>query len=292
MTEVKQHQKDLLGNLNIHIVVWLIVVITYSLFFSQFYPLDKNLWRTAGNIIPMGILFYINFSLIDYYLTRKKYFSYLVVVNLVSVVIAYIRVLTNVNLPQTFNAYLIINKNEYWWLAALLTNFSIIVISALIKLWDNRNQIERKADKLIQEQQQAQLQFLRAQINPHFLFNTLNNIYSMAVIGSNKTADMIQRLSSLLRYVIYESQKEMVSVANEIHHIKELIEIFQMRNEEPYNITFDITAPVRTEGYIEPMILIPIVENCLKHCDLDTNPEAFIQIDLIIEDNFLIKIRK
>jgi LytS/YehU family sensor histidine kinase len=132
---------------------------------------------------------------------------------------------------------------------------------------------------IIIEQREAQLQALRAQINPHFLFNTLNNIYSLAVVKSDKTAEMVLKLSNLLRYVIYDGKAEQVELKREIAHIQQFIELFQMRSQEPLNIEFN-TSGTFNSVKIEPMILIPIVENCFKHCDFDSNEQAFVCIYL------------
>lgn len=139
---------------------------------------------------------------------------------------------------------------------------------------------------IISEQREAQLQALRAQINPHFLFNTLNNIYSLAVVKSDKTAEMVLRLSNLLRYVIYDGRAERVALKREVEHIRQFIELFQMRSEEQLDIKFDTRGEI--DGVqTEPMILIPIVENCFKHCDFDTNKRVFVCIDLQVDNEEL-----
>jgi two-component system, LytTR family, sensor kinase len=90
---------------------------------------------------------------------------------------------------------------------------------------------------------------------------------------------MVLRLSNLLRYVIYDGKAEQVEVKREVEQIREYIELFQMRNEMPVDISFHATGNLDGRR-LEPMILIPIVENCLKHCDFDTNEKAFARIEL------------
>jgi LytS/YehU family sensor histidine kinase len=90
---------------------------------------------------------------------------------------------------------------------------------------------------------------------------------------------MVLQLSDLLRYVIYESQKEKVPLSKEIQQVERFIELFQMRNETPLNIVFRYSGTI-DQHHIEPMMLIPLVENCFKHCDFDTNERAFTKIEL------------
>jgi two-component system, LytTR family, sensor kinase len=172
--------------------------------------------------------------------------------------------------------------------AALVMVTSIIVALVAVgyQLLYNRFKNEQKNLALINEQQAAQLQFLKAQINPHFLFNALNNVYSLTLAKSNDAPKMLLKLSDLLRYVIYESQKETVDLAREAQSIGQFIELFQMRSEAPLRIQFT-TAGNLSGVRIEPMILIPLVENCFKHCDFDQNPAAFTKIQLETTPQYL-----
>jgi LytS/YehU family sensor histidine kinase len=127
---------------------------------------------------------------------------------------------------------------------------------------------------------------LRAQINPHFLFNTLNNIYSLAVVRSPQTADMVMQLSKLLRYVVYDSKAEQIPLETEIAHIEQYLQLFRMRSETPLDITFKVSGHI--EGLrLEPMLLIPLVENCCKHADFELNEKAYIQLELSTEKGWL-----
>jgi LytS/YehU family sensor histidine kinase len=161
----------------------------------------------------------------------------------------------------------------------MVTSMIVVLIAVAYQLLYNRFRNEQKNLALINEQQAAQLQFLKAQINPHFLFNALNNVYSLTVAKSDDAPKMLLKLSDLLRYVIYESQKETVDLAREAQHIRQFIELFQMRSEAPLSIQFTTTGNLSGVP-IEPMILIPLVENCFKHCDFDQNPNAFTNIQL------------
>ncbi|MBK8704285.1 MAG: sensor histidine kinase [Saprospiraceae bacterium] len=174
-----------------------------------------------------------------------------------------------------------VNERLLLRFGALATNVGVWILSTLYQVIRNRDENELRNLAVISRQQEAQLQALRAQINPHFLFNTLNNIYSLAVVKSDKTAEMVLKLSNLLRYVTYEEVGQPVALGREIEHIRQYIDLFQLRSETPLDVTFEVTGDDTTVK-VEPMILIPMVENCFKHCDFDTNPGAFVRIQLEI----------
>jgi len=199
----------------------------------------------------------------------------------------YFRANINASFPKIDVKELIRSEVENWALGALIGNIGMISLSAFLGMLDYQYREEKYRVELIQEQQNAQLQFLRAQINPHFLFNTLNNIYYLAYTGSEQTADMVLKLSNLLRYVIYQGKETLVSLKEEINHVKLFIELFQMRNEKPVDITFEVNDAIDPRLLIEPMILIPIVENCFKHCNYETDDQAFIRLNMAVTQGYL-----
>ena len=168
----------------------------------------------------------------------------------------------------------------------VLMSILVLIFSTLFHLLINRYQKEKTNQLLIQEHQAAELQFLKAQINPHFLFNTLNNIYSLSIIQSPKTPQMVLQLSQLLRYVLYESQNKKVSLSGELTQIEKYIALFQLKNETPVNIQLEKEGSINGQK-IEPMMLIPLVENALKHCDFDTNKKAYARIAIHTEGDTL-----
>ncbi len=134
---------------------------------------------------------------------------------------------------------------------------------------------EKQQQDLLLETKKTELAFLRSQVNPHFLFNSLNNIYSLSHLGSKETPRAIEKLSALLRYAIYE-KSEFVSVKKEVKYIKDFIELQKMRYDYPLALNIDIDP--RLDGQkIPPLILIAFVENAFKHGDL-RNPDAPLEI--------------
>ncbi|MEO1436500.1 MAG: histidine kinase [Bacteroidota bacterium] len=139
----------------------------------------------------------------------------------------------------------------------------------------------QKETELKNEKLQAELSFLRSQINPHFLFNTLNNIYAYAQSGHEKTAPMIDRLSSILRFMVYDCQEERVELNKEYQAINDLLEIYKMKNSAQQNIRLRADG-IKRYHLIAPLILVNLVENACKHSDAVNNPEGFIHVDLSV----------
>ncbi len=140
------------------------------------------------------------------------------------------------------------------------------------------------------EMLQTELKLLKFQINPHFLFNTLNNIYTLSVIDSNKTQQSIAYLSTMLRYVLYDCEQAFVQIHQEITYIDNYLALFALKSTNQYPIKFEkkIENP---NTKIAPMLLIPFIENALKHSHIEKRGTSFIRM-LISEEkgSFLFEI--
>ena len=137
---------------------------------------------------------------------------------------------------------------------------------------------------ILEESKNTEIKFLKAQINPHFIFNTLNNIYSMVYFQSDKSLMAIEKLSQIMRFTTYESQKEKIKLADEIDYIKAYIELEELRHQDSAFIDFRIETQNSSEE-IPPYILSPLIENALKHGV--TSNEKPILIELRLEDKKL-----
>lgn len=137
---------------------------------------------------------------------------------------------------------------------------------------------------ILEENKNTEIKFLKAQINPHFIFNTLNNIYSMVYFQSDKSLAAIEKLSQIMRFTTYESQKEKIKLADEIDYIKAYIELEQLRHQDNAFVDLHVETVNLTEE-VPPYILSPLVENALKH-GVTSNDKPIV-IDLKILDNQL-----
>ena len=270
-----------------HIGVWVVLILVYAWVFQPLFgAMSIGISRGLGNLLPMALLFYANLWLVECYFEKNHYIQFLLWSTLLIIGIAAIRVNLNQLFPEIKPDAVLLVQGNTWWAGAILTNILTLLVSTFYQILEIRFRHEQQNMAIISKQNEAQLQFLRAQINPHFLFNTLNNIYSLAVVRSPQTADMVMQLSKLLRYVVYDSKAEQIPLETEIAHIEQYLQLFRMRSEAPLNITFKVNGHV--EGLrLEPMLLIPLVENCCKHADFELNEKAYIQLELSTEKGWL-----
>ncbi|MBL7996583.1 histidine kinase [bacterium] len=130
------------------------------------------------------------------------------------------------------------------------------------------------------EKQQAELSYIKAQTNPHFLFNTLNNIYSLARDKSNLAPESILRLSKILRYMIYDASNELIDIEKEINIIEDYLALEKLRYDHTLHIVFEHT--VDKNHLIPPLLLIPLVENAFKHGASQSVSEPFVRVYLTV----------
>lgn len=156
----------------------------------------------------------------------------------------------------------------------------IIVFSLMLRISTRWQETER-------EKMNAELSYLKAQINPHFLFNTLNSIYSLAIMKSDETATAVVKLSGMMRYVLSEATTDFVSLEKEIVYIKNYIDLQKIRFGESISLEFSINGTTNGKQ-IAPLILISFIENAFKHgINAEEDSVIKIKIDITVEELFL-----
>lgn len=135
------------------------------------------------------------------------------------------------------------------------------------------------------EKSKTELSLLRTQINPHFFFNTLNNLYALTVKNSKQAPEVILKLSDMMRYTIYEGEKDTVKLQDEIDYLNNYIELHKIRYRKSVNITFNHT--IDTDLTVAPLLYIILLENAFKHGVETLMENAFINIDLFEKDKFI-----
>ena len=273
-----------------HLSFWTVFLI---LELGRFWDMEPE--RLPGEVIFESIqisfiaaLVYFNLRyLIPKYWNKGQYLKYvgnillweLITIAILSFIVYYFpeigfKKLAQASAPKIFlfNAF----KTNIFVLSSSLFHF--------VKDWINLKDENLKFTAKAQEQLEAELHLLKGQVNPHFLFNTLNNIYSMSLHDSVKTPEMILKLSQLLSYMIYECKDEEVSLEKEIQFIKNYIELESIRVEDVAKVNMKIVG--EDPGHrIPPLLFIPLIENAFKHgisTELETSE---IYINLAISNN-------
>lgn len=171
-------------------------------------------------------------------------------------------------------------------LYTILDMASIVGITVSIKLVRMKIHSLKREKQLVEEKLQSELNFLKAQTNPHFLFNTLNNIYALARKKSDLTADTIMKLSKILRFMLYECNTDYISVSEEAKVIKDYIELEKLRYSNRLNIVYQEEID-NEHQLIAPLILLPFVENAFKHGVSETRFDSKVEIRLALQDQIL-----
>jgi LytS/YehU family sensor histidine kinase len=180
----------------------------------------------------------------------------------------------------------LLSENEWAFRFAFFPTIFFLVISIIYRLVLDKVNYEKIKSARKAEELATELKFLRSQVSPHFLFNVLNNLVSMARYKSDQLEPSLIKLSGLMRYMLYESDERKVNIGTEIEYLKSYIELQKLRFEEDVDIKTDILYDANTPYTIEPMLLIPFVENAFKH-GVTPVDKPFIRIQLSTVGNTL-----
>lgn len=161
----------------------------------------------------------------------------------------------------------------------MLEIMQVAGIAATIKLFRMRMAAAEREKAIVQEKLTAEIRHLKAQVNPHFLFNALNSIFSLARTRSEKTADVVLQLSDILRYMLYESGKKTTPVSAELKIISDYIALQQLRFGERLRVETTFSAADDAQP-VAPLLLLPLVENAFKHGTGNINGDVLIRIQL------------
>lgn len=164
----------------------------------------------------------------------------------------------------------------------VMTNLFIVIFVAMLRFAKEWIDLEAKKKEVENERLIAELNFLKAQINPHFLFNTLNNLYYLAYSKSENTTEVIAKLSQMMRYMIYDSNHPKVLLKKEIDYMQNYISLERLRLNDQVPIQFNVSGST-DNVWITPLIFITFLENAFKHGVSNSNPQSWVNISICLE---------
>ncbi len=184
--------------------------------------------------------------------------------------------------------FYLLSESTYRIIISFTLNFTLFILVSFLFWKVNQYELEKKRNlELSNQKLKAELQLLKSQVSPHFLFNTLNNIYALSVTKHHNTPLMIEKLSDLLRYIIYEGGQELVRLDREVELLKNYTELQRLKKPKGSENIRLRTKGVESGQYITPLLLINMVENCFKHGDIVYNKHGILTMDLTVENNRL-----
>lgn len=266
-----------------HILLWIgAAIFIYRLMRTVASP-EASLKVLLTRIGVFLLVFYSHSQLLaPRFLFKKKHLQYGLGLFALLVLAAGLRVLFEQAFLMDILAKTPFYSTTFQILEALISTVIVTFVSLFYSLGRQQLLKDQNSQALISQQREAEIQLLRAQLNPHFLFNMLNNIYSLSITQSPKAPELILKLSDLLRYVTYQSNKGQVKLTTEVNYIQVFIDIFQLKSSGPIPVNFSVNGSL-DDIYTEPLLLIPLVENAFKHSDLEA-PGAFLNIELKVTD--------
>jgi two-component system LytT family sensor kinase len=236
--------------------------------------------------VTMGMVNVFSFHLIPEYLFQQKYFwfalytVYTLVISFFLIALSSFYGFIFINSLETMDSDFMLSKNLYLiiigvYIIVLLTSvFSAYRESYKIHLRNQELQYALVNGEL--QLKQDELSYLKMQIHPHFLFNTLNTIYGSAILKSNQTPELILKLSNLLDYILYQTKKSLVPLQDEVDHLKDYLDLEKLRHGEKLKIKS--TFPEHSsKQMIAPMLFLPLLENSFKHGKSHGN-DAFVEL--------------
>ncbi len=262
---------------------WLILILIYFLFSISLSNVSLILSLAISIVMAsmLGLVIFLHIKYLIPYFENKRWgiyipFTVLLLVFFTSVDLLIDYLLYGIDDHVVSTIFYSIASAFFY--ALLIATSSILYFQGQAMIKSIENQVALRNEKLTSE-----LNFLRAQINPHFLFNTLNNIYFYASSQHPATPDMIAKLSEILRYIVYDCKKDKVDLEKEIANMENLLNLYRMKNTKQKAITFE--KPTFLGGLqIAPLILINLIENAFKHGDALSNTNGFISIKAAIDE--------
>jgi sensor histidine kinase YesM len=271
--------------------IFLLHLSFWVLYFSyRFYDIQEYLgYSRAFSYLGITVLFNVVASYLHYFFILpdlfkdKKPIQYLAKVVLLLGVIVFLRIITE---NEIFTQLM---QNEIYYKTIRLTRvvstvwdtMTFLIFTGMIRFTLDWFNLENKKKQLENEKLVAELNYLKAQINPHFLFNTLHNLNYLVYAKSDKATDVIIRLSNIMRYMIYDANKDKVPVQKEIAYMNDYIHLESIRLNQAFNLTFDIdgkSEPVE----IAPLVMLTFLENAFKHGVSDQETNCWIRVKLSI----------
>ncbi|MEM7381661.1 MAG: histidine kinase, partial [Bacteroidota bacterium] len=179
-----------------------------------------------------------------------------------------------------------IDSQDFWSFTIAYKSLDLLFVVSLvliIKFIQLQTLQERKNKELSEQKLEAELNYLKHQLQPHFLFNTLNNLYGMIITKDENAGEIVLKLSDILSYMLYNSNDKEISLEKELDSLSNYIELEKLRYGKELTVTYDVSG-VPEDHKIAPLILISFVENAFKHGPSDALGDSWIRIKVQIEE--------
>jgi two-component system LytT family sensor kinase len=262
-----------------HIGIWLVLFSGWHFFRYQDYPAGVGWWITFVKVADLALMVYVtNYLLIPHFLYKKKYvlfgIFYVILIFAFSILKMYIEVdlmqLSRFNIWDRFKVRVYDN---------VIPHFLLVTTGAAFKLLMDYARVQRRLGEMAKEKAETELNFLKSQINPHFLFNSLNSIYFLIDKKNTDARQALLQFSDMLRYQLYDCNASTIAIEKEVRFLEDYVRLQQLRKDQQYDVAVKIGQDVK--GFsITPLLLVPLVENAFKHISHHQETKNFVHVEL------------
>lgn len=274
----------------LHVGAWFFFICLPIVFADSHFLIIYEKWylRYVLNMFFYVLIFYLNyFYLITHFLGKKKVLAFILFNIVLSIVFMYLNDFLNhlfVQLPPPRKGE---SSGEHFVFRSLSVFFFLMItgMSVAVRMTADLFAVQARQHALEKQQMEAELKGLKNQLNPHFLFNTLNNIYSLIAFDTDKAQETVHNLSSLLRYMLYESNALSVPLTKDLAFLEDYIALMRIRLSDSVTLTTHIGV-VDNDEQIAPLLFISLLENAFKHGVSNGEP-SFINIKINTENHVL-----
>ncbi len=268
-----------------HVFFWLLLFGVWFILRVDDYSSEKKAFDvTLIKVAELALMIYVtNYILIPKLLYRKRYvwFAIIFVVMIFCSSVIKMNILGRLlNNPELLNWTANLKKSLY---NNIIPHFFLVIAGAAVKLMLDYGELQKRMVETAKEKAEAELNFLKSQINPHFVFNSLNSVYFLINKDNTEARGALHKFSEMLRYQLYEVNDDKIPIEKEIHYLKDYMDLQQLRKDEKYTVQFNCAPEVK--GFsIEPLLLVPFVENAFKHISHHSDKVNFVKVDMLLEN--------
>ncbi|UII20375.1 sensor histidine kinase [Fulvivirga ligni] len=271
-----------------HVIYWLFWLTFYGVLngtLVDYHYADWFLLELCIMTVKIPYAYFIAYYLFPTLLPQKKYITLTLAIIVFAFISISIIVVMNRNLPLNVVGQPVqfFSGKTFYQALDLIYMASLVVVIKMVQQYYQQKQTNTQ---LMEEKMHAELQILKNQLQPHFLFNTLNNIYSLVIQTDKRAGDCVLMLSGIMSYMLYECNADMSSLSKEIAMIKDYVQLEKIRYGDRVELSMEINGD-ETGKVIAPLLLIPFVENAFKHGVSQTADCSWVRVDLVIKDDDL-----
>lgn len=264
-----------------HLFFWMMLFGLWYFLRYEDYAAEATAFKvTLIKVTDLALMVYVtNYILIPKLLYKRKYgwfavaFVTMIIISSVGKMYILSHVINNPAL-RSFSGNL---KTRIY--DNVIPHFLLVLSGAAFKLMMDYTGMQQRMVEMAKEKAEAELNFLKSQINPHFLFNSINSVYFLIEKNNTVAREALHKFSGMLRYQLYEMNGDRIPVEKEIAYLEDYMDLQKLRKDENYAVEFNCSAGVK-EFLIEPLLLVPFVENAFKHISHHKNQLNFIQLQL------------